>query len=117
MGLPVSRRANGCWGCASGDATTFLRRVSGAPCCGPRFRHDLCRPTRLRWLLEGEQGERRWDAFVAPAGMPLVEAMKHRNPLDWEEAQAILEALSAELDLAEKEGNLPADLSLSQVWV
>jgi hypothetical protein len=80
-------------------------------------RQQLIRPTRPRWLADGEQHGRRWDAFVAPAGGPLVEVMQTRSPLDWEEARGILDSLAEEMTLADTDGTLPAHLSLSQVWV
>jgi hypothetical protein len=83
----------------------------------PEPRRELFRAARLRWLGQGEETGLRWDAFLAPPGAPLVEAVRSSGPLDWEQAREVLEALCDELVQAGQEGTLPERLSLSQVWV
>src|SRR5262249_21391133 len=82
----------------------------------PEPRRELFRAARLRWLGQGEEAGLRWDAFLAPPGVPLVEAVRSSGPLDWEQAREVLEALSDELIQAGRERTLRERLSLSQVW-
>jgi hypothetical protein len=91
------------------------RRTDGSAL--PPARREVVRPTRLRWLADGEQAGARWDVFVTPAGGPLAKAMKARPALEWEQARPILEALSEELTLAGADRTMPSPLCLSQVWV
>jgi hypothetical protein len=83
----------------------------------PDGRKELARPTRLRWLAEGEWDEWRWDAFVAPAGERLVDLVARQGPLDWPATRPLLEQLADELAAAAAGGTLPGGLALEQVWV
>jgi uncharacterized RDD family membrane protein YckC len=99
-----------------GRAVWLWQRPASQPALAGR-RRDLVRVSRLRWLGQGEQDGRRWDAFLAPVGTPLAVAVRSSGPLDWEQARPVLEQLTDELVQADREGNLPEQLSLSQVWV
>jgi hypothetical protein len=79
-------------------------------------RRDLARPTRTRWLSGGEQAEGRWDAFMAPSGCPLAD-LAGAEGLPWRDARPILEDLSDELREALRDGTLPGEVSVDQVWV
>jgi hypothetical protein len=79
-------------------------------------RRSLARPTRPRWLTGGEQREGRWDAFVAPAGCPLVDLAGPKG-LPWHDARPILEDLADEVVAASADGTLPEGLALDLVWV
>jgi hypothetical protein len=80
-------------------------------------RREVTRPTRLRWLTSGYQGEWQWDAFQAPAGCPLLDLIAGEGRLTWSEAQPLLEQLAAEMRAACQEGTLPGPPTLAQVWV
>lgn len=81
----------------------------------------LGRPGRLWFLGTGNMsfaGESfRWNAYVAPVGSPLVDAVDRKEPVRWPEARPIIEQLTEELLLAEQNGTLPKPTSLEQIWV
>ena len=79
-------------------------------------RRDLARPTRTRWLSGGEQAEGRWDAFMAPSGCPLAD-LAGAEGLPWRDARPILEDLADEMRAALRDGTLPGEVSVDQVWV
>jgi hypothetical protein len=81
----------------------------------PRVRRDLTRGGRLRWLSGGTQGDGRWDAFVAPEGASLADAVRASEPLDWAGTRLLLEGLADELHAAAADGTLPRRLSIEQV--
>lgn len=80
-------------------------------------RRDCARGARLRWLqsVTGAEGG-IWDVWQAPAGLPLAEVMAAGTPC-WQHVLFWLEDLALELGAAEKDGTLPARLSLDQVWI
>ncbi len=80
-------------------------------------RTDLARSTRLRWLGEGVAEDWRWDAFIAPAGISLPEAVRVGGPFSWTEGRCLLEGLAGEVAAACADGTLPATLEVDQVWV
>jgi hypothetical protein len=98
-----------------GREVWVVLRPKGSP-APTAARRDLSRPARPRWLAGGEQGDRRWDAFVAPGGCPLADYAGLEG-LSWSETRPILDELAAELDSACNDGTLPAGLSVDQVWV
>src|SRR5262245_52788038 len=57
-------------------------------------RRLLSRPARMRWVAGGQQGDWKWDAFLAPSGFPLTEAIRQSGPLEWHAAQPILERVT-----------------------
>jgi uncharacterized RDD family membrane protein YckC len=83
----------------------------------PEARRELLRTSRLRWLGSGRDGDRRWDAFLAPRGGPAGQVLAARPPLGWPEARPVLESLLAELRDGADDGTLPEALSLDQVWL
>jgi hypothetical protein len=90
------------------------------PAAGPRLtaaERDAARATRLRWVAGGVEGDRQWDAFLAPEGAPLSGLIAGGRRLAWAEARAILEDLADELAVAAEDGTLPVTLALDQVWV
>ena len=91
-------------------------RPATAPALEPA-RRILNRPTRLRWLSTGRQDDRSWDAFLAPAGCPLIDLCQTDQPLSWRACRSILEQLTAELVAACADGTLPAELSVEQIWI
>jgi len=80
-------------------------------------RRDIGRPTRLRWLASRRQGDRQWDAILAPQGCPLPEFIHSEGTLEWSEARHLLADLAKELSAACADGTLPQSLSPAFVWV
>ncbi len=99
----------------SRDVCLWLRPATAAA-VGP-VRRDLARPARLRWLTCGRDGERQWDAFVAPVGSPLADLVAGDRRLGWRETRLLLQQLAEELAAACADGTLPQTLTLEQVWV
>jgi hypothetical protein len=95
-------------------AWIWLRPVDSPPVSAAR--REVNRTARLRWLAGGREGPSQWDAFLAPAGMPLADAAAEGR-MSWAEARSILTQLADELAAAEADGTLPAPLSAAQVWV
>ena len=79
------------------------------------------RPTRCRLLQRGQTSigntEYNWEAFVAPSGAALADIVATQRRLNWLETRPLLEQLADELTAARSEGNVPALLTLDQVWV
>jgi uncharacterized RDD family membrane protein YckC len=105
-----------------GEDAAFGRRVFLwlRPTAEPpldRARRDVGRPTRLRWLGAGRQGDLQWDAILAPSGCPLPDYVRSEGALPWREARTLLQDLAAELSAACADGTLPRVLSPAQVWV
>jgi hypothetical protein len=80
-------------------------------------RRDVSRATRIRWVACGTEGPWQWDAFLAPAGMPLPVLAAGQPRLGWAEARTILHDLAEELAASCADGTLPESLALHQVWV
>lgn len=74
-------------------------------------RRNIARPGRLRWL----GGTTEWDAFEAPAGQPLTALENQSQP--WAAVRWWLADLAEELAAAEKDGTLPGEISIDQVWI
>jgi hypothetical protein len=79
-------------------------------------RRDVSRSTRIRWVGCGKQADWQWDAFLAPAGMPLP-ALADGGRLSWAETRPVLEDLAEELAASCADGTLPHCLTVHQVWV
>jgi hypothetical protein len=93
----------------------WLRPASASPL--ESNRRDLSRTTRLRWVASGIDGPYRWDAFIAPFGVPLPVLVERWGDFTWCEAKPIVEQLAEELRISCEENTLPAFLSVSQVWL
>ena len=98
-----------------GREAWIVIRPKGSPAPHPA-RREVSRATRPRWLAGGEQREGRWDAYIAPAGCPILD-LAGPDGLSWHEARPILEDLADELTSACAEGTLPPGLTVDQVWV
>ena len=93
----------------------WLRRVAhGTPPLALALCH-LARPGRLRWLNGKRLGDDCWDAYEASSGQPLLNLVSTNQ--DWEKVRFWLLDLFGELKAGEKDGTLPAFLSLEQVWI
>ena len=82
----------------------------------PDARRGLTRGTRPRWVGGGALGDRRWEAYLRPEGLPLgVEARLSAAP--WREVRPGFEQLAEELAAAAVEGTLPRRLDPANVLV
>jgi uncharacterized RDD family membrane protein YckC len=95
--------------------------AAGAPFANSQQQDSITRPTRARFLQRGEidlgSGELEWNAYVAPSGAALTDIAGPNRRLSWSETRPLLEQLAEELRSAQREGSLPAILSLDQIWV
>ncbi len=79
-------------------------------------RRNLARPTRMRWVAAGQEGDWKWDAFLAPRGFPLVDAIRQAGRIPWSATQPIIHRLSEELATSFDEDTLPTPLVAGNVW-
>lgn len=79
----------------------------------PRARRDVDRVGRLHWLAGRRAPGDNWDAFEAPQGLPFSRAALEAR---WPQVHGWLNDLAAELQLAEREGSMPA-LGTDRVWI
>jgi hypothetical protein len=93
----------------------WLRPASEPPLDAAR--RDVSRATRIRWVACGKDGDWQWDAFLAPAGIPLPALATGGKRLTWAEVRPILEDLAEELAASCADGTLPLCLTPHQVWV
>jgi uncharacterized RDD family membrane protein YckC len=80
-------------------------------------RRDVARTTRLRWLASGADAGVHWDAFLAPRGCLLTDAVAAGGRITWTEARPLLEDLTDELLAAHDDGTLPEHLAIEQIWM
>lgn len=78
-------------------------------------RRAAARATRLRWIGGARTDAANWDAFEALPGQPLSALAPQSQ--SWEAARLWLQDLTLELDAADKDGTLPATLTLAHVWL
>ena len=78
-------------------------------------RRDVARPGRLHWLTGRRSGSDNWDAFEAPDGQPLLQALQG-SPPQWSRLKSWLLDLSGELVASAADGSTPA-LRLDRLWV
>lgn len=76
-------------------------------------RQELSRPARLRWLNHGQFNDRRWDAYEAVEGMPLLSCPR---PMPWHAVRCWLLDLSHELVQPVDEAT-STPLGLDRVWI
>ncbi len=93
----------------------WVRPVDGSVFDGRR--REVNRTTRPRWLADGREGDRAWDAFVASPGWLLGDLTRSRGRLFWPQARPVLEQLAEELSRSCAEGTLPPSLGPGQIWV
>jgi hypothetical protein len=99
-----------------GRAVRLMLRQTAEPPLDAAHR-AVVRGTRIRWLACGQHGDWQWDAFVAPAGVPLSALTAGGRCLSWAETRPMLEDVADELAAACADGTLPPCLSAEQVWV
>jgi hypothetical protein len=76
---------------------------------------SIGRVGRLRWLAGRRTPEENWDAFEGVSGEPLLRLIRVRQP--WRQVRFWLYDLAREIGAAEKDGTLPAVLTLDRVWI
>ncbi len=80
-----------------------------------RARRDVARRTRLHWLQGRRKPGDSWDAFEAPAGMPLVDLLDGSQP--WTRVRRWLCDLADEAVAARSDGTLPNHIGAHHVWI
>ena len=79
-------------------------------------RKSVKRPCRLRILSEdSEHGN--WHVTEAVNGTPMIDLWRHRKRCDWHSVRHNFMELANELGQAITDETLPAELSISQVWI
>jgi hypothetical protein len=96
-------------------AWVWMRPAEADPL--PAARREIRRSARLRWLDGGEDGSWRWDAFEAPRGLPLTEAVRLHGPMAWHEARGVSLKIARELVASSEDATLRTGLALDQVWI
>jgi hypothetical protein len=76
---------------------------------------NIGRAGRLRWLAGRRMCGENWDAFEGITGQPLANLAK--TPRPWSDVRYWLFDLASEIGTAEKDGSLPAELTLDRVWI
>lgn len=79
-------------------------------------RRKSTRPHRLRVIHDGTQHGESWFATEAVRGCPLAETLDDRRCV-WQSSRPLFRELAAELQAAEDEGTVPADLDVDHVWI
>ena len=104
-----------------GYDTLLLRRVwlhAGASrndLALPPYAATLGRPARMRWLNEGQDDHRYWQAYAAPTGIAWRDVMA--AGVSWEEGKHWLADLAGELETAVDDDTLPPTLGTGQLWI
>ncbi len=85
--------------------------------CPDVQRINLKRPSRTRWLGGGSADHGRWDAYEAVRGMPIHILLANPTLVDWSVLRMVLQDVAMELQAATVDETLPAELSLTHIWV
>lgn len=75
------------------------------------------RATRAHWLQSGRDDQYSWEAFEAVDGAPIGRAIQALAKNKWQRAAIWVHELAEELCESCKDGTLPPELQLDQVWV
>jgi len=81
----------------------------------PEAIRNISRPGRLRWLANGSDGDAVWDAYEAPRGGAIADALREHP--GWSSIRYWLSDLASELEIAREEGTLPELLTFDRLWV
>lgn len=81
----------------------------------PEAIRNITRPGRLRWLANGTDGDAVWDAYEAPRGVALGDAL--REEPEWPSIRYRLKDLAEELNISRDEGTLPELVAFDRLWV
>ncbi|MBC8352510.1 MAG: protein kinase [Planctomycetes bacterium] len=76
---------------------------------------NISRPGRLRWLANGVEGDDVWDAYEAPRGEAIADAMQ--GDPDWSSIRYWLSDLAEELKMSGADSTLPKRLALDRLWI
>ncbi|MFK7817570.1 MAG: RDD family protein, partial [Planctomycetaceae bacterium] len=80
-------------------------------------RVGVARGTRQHVLRHHVQDGQRWDALEAVSGVPVAEIDFEKEAYSWTAIREALIDLGEELHTASKDGTLPAEMTLQQVWI
>ena len=78
------------------------------------LRQDLSRPSRLRWLNCGVAGDRRWDAYEAVEGAPLLNC---QQPAPWSAVRFWLLDMTEEVLGARRQPLTAPVFSFDRIWL
>ncbi len=93
----------------------WIRTVApGTPPLPAPWTH-IGRVGRLRWLAGRRSSEENWDVFEGVSGTPFLHLVASRQP--WSRVRFWLDDLAKEINAAEKDGTLPAVLTLDRIWI
>ena len=98
------------------DRSVWIRtRPVEAP--GNNVHWDVNRSGRLRRLRRGQEEGKIWEAYEAPDGVSLMDAVAARGKLSWEDVRHLLPALLEELGTGLERHDLPDRISLDHLWI
>jgi uncharacterized RDD family membrane protein YckC len=92
----------------------WVRKVSHGEPEVADFLRNVSRSGRLRWL-QGQRGERNWDAYEHAPGQPLMALLQRPHP--WRTVCGWLKDVAEEMAAAEADGSLPQKLGLDRIWI
>lgn len=78
-------------------------------------RRNLNRPGRLRWLQGIRSPQENWDAYEAPAGVPLAQLSNGLQP--WGHVRRWMLDLTREFASSSRAGTRPSLISFQRVWI
>lgn len=97
------------------DRNVWIRSYRvGEPSLSLR-RKNLSRLGRSRWIQGVRTESEAWDVFEGVRGVGFYEFINQAQ--EWGLVRCCLRDLSQELEISLKERSLPAQLSLSQIWI
>ncbi len=79
-------------------------------------RENCVRRTRMRFLETGIDGQRRWDAYVAPDGSPMFLRFNYRNPMPWPVTQRVMRDAIEEIQSSDSIASDPA-VAMERWWL
>jgi serine/threonine protein kinase len=87
----------------------------------PPLTRTTIRPTRQRIIAtkqdDSQDPSRHFFVTEAIEGMPLVDFIETSNPVQWTAFRKMLRELADELQEADKEGSLPDDFGVENLWL
>jgi hypothetical protein len=96
----------------------LLRRRSDADVPPAEARRFCARAGRLRWHHTVSDSEAAcWDVWQAIPGQPLADLLAQPSAPSWDVVLPWLRDLAAEMDAAQKDGTLPAELTSKHIWI
>ncbi|MFO0924300.1 MAG: protein kinase [Pirellulales bacterium] len=80
-------------------------------------RRNLVVRNRQRFIESGTHESQRWDAYLAPQGIPLISCLEDSQELPWPVAREVLHQVMQEYEKPENERIPTSYCSLSRLWV